>query len=127
MYVLSVLVVLAVLGPLLKKCIVFLGNGLERMLGFFRNNRMVIIMLKQGFGYETCLGALSLIYEINSMFWIGALFMFWDLVDKYYELVYKRVDFVWAGLVLVGALTGLGYVIQVYRFNIMESLKFLIA
>jgi len=68
---------------------------------------------------------IALLYGIGSMFWIGLLFMTWDAIDKYHELVYKRVDFVWAGLIFAGILGGTGYLIKSNIAPIMQYLEFL--
>ncbi|THB66288.1 MAG: hypothetical protein D6B27_06795 [Gammaproteobacteria bacterium] len=67
----------------------------------------------------------AFMYEINSMFWIGAFFMIWDIIDKYYELVYKKVDFVWFGLSLAAVIGGAGYIIKSNIANITAALSFL--
>lgn len=67
----------------------------------------------------------ALLYGIGSMFWIGLLFMTWDAVDKYYELIYKRMDFVWAGLVFAAILGVFGYQIKTNMVTIMYTLEFL--
>lgn len=65
---------------------------------------------------------IALLYGIGSMFWIGLIFMTWDAIDKYHELVYKRVDFVWAGLILAAILATLGYFIKSNMTTIMTIL-----
>jgi hypothetical protein len=67
----------------------------------------------------------ALLYGIGSMFWIGLFFMTWDAVDKYHELIYKRVDFVWAGLIFAAILGGVGYHIKNNMVTIMNALEFL--
>jgi hypothetical protein len=51
--------------------------------------------------------------------------MTWDAVDKYYELIYKRMDFVWAGLVFAAILGAFGYQIKTNMVTIMNTLEFL--
>lgn len=68
---------------------------------------------------------ISLIYGIGSMFWIGLLFTIWNFCDKFYWFVYKKVEFVWAGLILAALLAGAGYFIKTNLPMIMEHLKFL--
>jgi hypothetical protein len=72
-----------------------------------------------------CILTVALLYGIGSMFWIGLLFMTWDAVDKYYELIYKRMDFVWAGLVFAAILGVFGYQIKTNMVTIMYTLEFL--
>jgi hypothetical protein len=67
----------------------------------------------------------ALLYGIGSMFWIGLFFMTWDAIDKYHELIYKRVDFVWAGLIFAAILGGVGYHIKNNMVTIMNALEFL--
>lgn len=69
--------------------------------------------------------AIALVYGIGSMFWIGLLFTIWFSCDKFYFFVYKKVDFVWAGLILAALLAGAGYFIKTNLPMIMEYLKFL--
>lgn len=68
---------------------------------------------------------IAFMYEINSMFWIGAFFMTWDIIDKYYELVYKKVDWVWFGFSLAAVLGGGGYLIKSNIASITSALAFL--
>lgn len=68
---------------------------------------------------------ISLVYGIGSMFWIGLLFTIWNFCDKFYWFVYKKVDFVWAGLIVAALLAGAGYFIKTNLPMIMEYLKFL--
>ncbi|MCP5162239.1 MAG: hypothetical protein H7A00_11315 [Hahellaceae bacterium] len=68
---------------------------------------------------------LAFMYGIGSMFWIGLLFMIWNLVDKYYEWVYRQVDFVWFGLITAGVLGGSGYLIKANMPLILQSVAFL--
>lgn len=103
-------------------------TGLGYMSFFLYRRKPVVRILCEllALACGTAVLILSLMYEISSMFWIGLIFMFWDLVDKYYELVFKRVDIVFAGLILACVLAGMGHFIQSYRLVIMEALKFLI-
>jgi hypothetical protein len=68
---------------------------------------------------------IALVYGIGNMFWIGFLFTIWFSSDKYYWFVYKKVDFVWAGLILAALLAGTGYFIKTNLPMIMEHLRFL--
>ncbi|BDS10003.1 hypothetical protein [Aureispira anguillae] len=68
---------------------------------------------------------IALLYGIGSMFWIGLLSTIWFSADKYYWLVYKKVDFVWAGLILAILLAGIGSWIKTNLPMIMEQLEFL--
>jgi hypothetical protein len=51
--------------------------------------------------------------------------MTWDAIDKYHELIYKRVDFVWAGLIFAAILGAVGYHIKNNMVTIMNALEFL--
>lgn len=68
---------------------------------------------------------IALVYNIGSMFWIGLLFTIWNFCDKFYWFVYKKVAFVWAGLILAALFAGTGYFIKTNLPMIMEYLKFL--
>ena len=65
----------------------------------------------------------SLFYNIQNMFWIGLFFMTWDLIDKYYTYVYKRMEFVWAGLILAIFLGVSGYLLKTNIDTVMNILK----
>ncbi len=66
---------------------------------------------------------ISLFYNIPNMFWIGLFFMAWDLVDKYYTYIYKRMEFVWAGLILAIFLGVSGYLLKANIDAVMDILK----
>jgi hypothetical protein len=68
---------------------------------------------------------ISLVYGIGSMFWLGLFFTIWFSSDKFYWFVYKKIDFVWVGLILSALLGGIGYFIKTNLPLIMEHLKFL--
>ncbi len=69
--------------------------------------------------------SISLLYGISSMFWIGLFFLSFYLIVKYFELVYKNIDFVWAGLIFAGILAAVGYLIKSNIAYIMGHLEFL--
>lgn len=66
---------------------------------------------------------ISLFYNIQNMFWIGLFFMAWDLVDKYYNYIYKRMEFVWAGLILAIFLGVSGYLLKANIDTVMNVLR----
>jgi hypothetical protein len=68
---------------------------------------------------------IALVYGIENMFWIGLLFTIWNFCDKFYWIVLKNVDFIWAGLISAACLAGIGYFIKTNLPMIMEYLKFL--
>jgi len=68
---------------------------------------------------------IALVYSISNMFWIGLLFTIWFSVDKFYWFVFKKIHFVWTGLILAALLAGIGYSIKTNLPMIMEYLKFL--
>jgi len=55
---------------------------------------------------------LSYIYAMSFLFWIGAIFMVLFVASKYYELVWKKVDVVYAGALVAIIMGGFGYYIQ---------------
>ena len=55
---------------------------------------------------------LSYIYSMGFLFWIGAIFMVWFLCSKYYELVWRKIDAVYAATGIAIFLGGSGYYIQ---------------
>ena len=55
---------------------------------------------------------LAYLYSMGFLFWIGALFMIWLLSAKYYELIYKKVEPVYALTTVALLLAYLGYLIQ---------------
>lgn len=83
--------------------------------------------LTESLALLTALGVLwiALMYGIENLFWIGLLFTIWNSCDKFYWFVYKKVDFVWAGLILAALLAGAGYTIKTKLPMIMEQLAFL--
>lgn len=101
--------------------------GLGYMTFFLYRNKLGLKILCELIALVSGLFVLTiaLLYGIGSMFWIGLLFMTWNAIDKYHELVYKRVDFVWAGLILAGILGGTGYLIKSNIALIMQYLEFL--
>lgn len=106
--------------------VAFLGLFYINLIYTYRDNLFKKIALETT-ALIIALGvlAIALIYGIGSMFWIGLLSTLWFSVDKYYWFVYKKVDFVWAGLILAALLAGAGYWIKTNLPVIMEHLKFL--
>lgn len=92
----------------------FLGLGYTAFFAYGRKEaiykQVLARVLAFGTGYLTV--AAGLLYGIGSLFWIGLFFMFWFTVDLYFELVYRRIDVVWSGLVLALCLGGVGYWLQ---------------
>ncbi len=103
----------------------FLGLGYMTFFLFQNRKGLKIICELTAFFSGVFVLLIALMYGIGSMFWIGLLFMTWFAIDKYYELVYKRMDFVWAGLILAGILGGTGYLIKSNITTVMEHLVFL--
>ncbi len=66
---------------------------------------------------------ISLLYNIQNMFWIGLFFMAWDLLDKYYTYIYRRMEFVWAGLILAIFLGVSGYLLKANIDTVMNVLR----
>jgi len=63
---------------------------------------------------------LAYVYAMGFLFWIGAIFMVWFACSKYYELVWKRIDRVYAASGVALFLGGSGYFIQKYLEEIVE-------
>jgi len=65
---------------------------------------------------------LSYIYSMGFLFWIGAIFMVWFISSKYYELVWKKLDAVYAAAGVAVFLGSCGYYIQ---NNLQEIVLFM--
>lgn len=106
--------------------VAFMGVFYMDFIYKFSKNPVKKIIL-ESIAFIASLGVLviSLMYGIGSMFWIGLLFTIWNFCDKFYWFVYKKIDFVWAGLILAALLAGVGYFIKTNLPMIMEHLKFL--
>lgn len=106
--------------------VAFLGLFYINYIYTFKKNP-IKKTLTEGLALIAALGVLTiaLVYGIGSMFWIGLLFTIWFSCDKFYWIVYKKMDFVWAGLILAALLAGTGYFIKTNLPMIMEHLKFL--
>lgn len=106
--------------------VAFLGLSYINYIYTFKKNPIKKI-LTEGLALIAALSvlAIALVYGIGNMFWIGLLFTIWFSCDKFYWLVYKKIDFVWAGLILAALLAGAGYFIKTNLPMIMEHLKFL--
>lgn len=106
--------------------VAFLGLFYINYIYRFKKNPIKKIIL-EGLALIAALGVLviALMYGIENLFWIGLLFTIWNSCDKFYWFVYKKVDFVWAGLILAALLAGAGYFIKTNLAWIMEQLQFL--
>ena len=103
----------------------FLGIGYMSFILYKNNPRLKLIGEVTALVSGVFVLTISLLYEISSMFWIGLLFMAWDLIDKYFQLVYKRIDFVWSGLILAAILGGSGYLIKSNVVSLLSAFAFL--
>jgi len=65
---------------------------------------------------------LAYLYSMGFLFWIGAIFMVWFVSSKYYEIIWKRYDVVYAATGVAIALGGSGYYIQ---NNLPEIVRFM--
>ncbi len=100
----------------------FLGLGYTAFFVYGRKTAVYQQILARIFafsmGYLTV--ALGLLYGIGSLFWIGLFFMTWFAVDLYFELVFRKIDVVWSGLVLAGLLGGAGYWLKNNLSTVLE-------
>jgi hypothetical protein len=103
----------------------FCGLGYLTFFWYRRHFWIKIVSELIALGSGVFVLTVALLYGIGSMFWIGLFFMTWDAIDKYHELIYKRVDFVWAGLIFAAILGGVGYHIKNNMVTIMNALEFL--
>lgn len=101
----------------------FLGLGYTAFFTFGRKaavyKQVLARVVAFGAGYLT-VGA-GLLYGIGSLFWIGLFFMLWFTVDLYFEVIYRKIDVVWSGLVLALCLGGVAYWL---RANLSVVLEF---
>lgn len=74
---------------------------------FFGVNQLRFFLLKEfvmlrvitelvGLASELMMITIALLYQLNVMFWIGALFLTWDFLYNFYHVVYSRLGFVMA-------------------------------
>ena len=103
----------------------FCGLGYLTFFWYRRHLWIKIVSELIALGSGVFVLTVALLYGIASMFWIGLFFMTWDAIDKYHELIYKRVDFVWAGLIFAAILGAFGYHIKNNMVTIMNALEFL--
>ena len=103
----------------------FCGLGYLTFFWYRRHFWIKIVSELIALGSGVFVLTVALLYGIGSMFWIGLFFMTWDAIDKYHELIYKRVDFVWAGLIFAAILGAVGYHIKNNMVTIMNALEFL--
>lgn len=68
---------------------------------------------------------IALLYQLDTMFWVGAVFMLWNLMDKFHELVYKRVSFTAACTLFAVIFGGSAALIKSNMTVIMQHLAFL--
>ncbi|WP_240224219.1 hypothetical protein [Rheinheimera hassiensis] len=68
---------------------------------------------------------IALLYQLDTMFWVGAVFMLWNLMDKFHELVYKRVSFTAACTLFAVIFGGSAAIIKSNMAIIMPHLAFL--
>lgn len=68
---------------------------------------------------------IALLYQLDTMFWVGAVFMLWNLMDKFHELVYKRVSFTAACTLFAVIFGGSAAIIKSNMAIIMPHLTFL--
>jgi hypothetical protein len=89
----------------------FLGLGYTAFFTFGRKAALYKQVLARALAF--IIGYLSvaagLLYGVGSLFWIGLFFMVWFTADLYFELVYRKIDVVWSGLVLAGVLGAGGW------------------
>ncbi|MEH8018940.1 hypothetical protein MN202_16985 [Rheinheimera muenzenbergensis] len=68
---------------------------------------------------------IALLYQLDTMFWVGAVFMLWNLMDKFHELVYKRVSFTAACTLFAVIFGGSAAIIKSNMAVVMPHLAFL--
>ncbi|MGP9801118.1 hypothetical protein [Rheinheimera sp. NSM] len=68
---------------------------------------------------------IALLYQLGIMFWVGAVFMLWNLMDKFHQLVYKRVSFTAACTLFAVIFGGSAAIIKSNMAVIMPHLAFL--
>ena len=68
---------------------------------------------------------LALLYQLDTMFLVGTVFMLWNFMDKFYQLVYKRVSFTTACTLFAVIFGGSAAIIKSNMAVIMPHLAFL--
>lgn len=100
----------------------FLGLGYTAFFTFGRKaavyKQVLARVVAFGAGYLTV--AIGLLYGIGSLFWIGLFFMLWFTVDLYFEVIYRKIDVVWSGLVLALCLGGAAYWLRANLSLVLE-------
>lgn len=74
---------------------------------------------------EIIVVTIALLYELQTMFWVGALFLMWNFLDKFYRLVYRHVSYVSGCTLFALFFAGIGALIKSNIDAIMPYLQFL--
>ena len=92
----------------------FLGLGYTAFFAYGRKEALYKQVLARVIAFAT--GYLSvatgLFYGVGSLFWIGLFFMLWFTADLYFEVVYKRINVVFSGMILALCLGIAAYWLQ---------------
>jgi len=101
----------------------FVGLGYITFVVHHQSRAVAIIRELVSLASGISILIISLFYNIQNMFWIGLFFMMWNLIDKYYTYIYKRMEFLWAGLILAIFLGVSGYLLKTNIDIVMDILK----
>ena len=74
---------------------------------------------------EIAVVTIALLYKLDTMFWIAALFLMWNFLDKFYRLIYKHVSYVSACTLFALFFAGISALIKSNIDVIMPYLEFL--
>lgn len=92
----------------------FLGLGYSAFFTYGRKasiyKQVLARVISFTLGYFTL--AVGLLYGIGSLFWVGLFFMLWFTADLYFELVYRRINIIFSGIILALCLGAAGNWLQ---------------
>ena len=92
----------------------FLGLGYSAFFIYGRKapiyKQVLARVISFTIGYLTLTA--GLLYGIGSLFWVGLFFMLWFTADLYFELVYRKINIVFSGIILALCLGAAGNWLQ---------------
>ncbi|MGH1337997.1 MAG: hypothetical protein ACRBFS_17885 [Aureispira sp.] len=92
----------------------FLGLGYSAFFTYGRKAPLYKQVLARAIAFTTgyLTVAAGLLYGIGSLFWVGLFFMLWFTADLYFELIYRKINIIFSGMILALCLGAAGHWLQ---------------
>ena len=75
-----------------------------------------------GLGFAALTLVVAIVFQIGSLFWIGSFFTLILIIERYYDLFYKKIDPIWTGLLVALSLAAAGYALKQHLSTVVDFL-----